>query len=50
MAYYQFGVSKPEVFSLMFSSPRLHTTSEALQSYHVDVTEGTYPNGGESYE
>jgi len=23
---------------------------EALQSYHLDVTEGTYPNGGESYE
>ena len=35
MAYYQFGVDKPEVFSLMFSSPRLHTTAEALQSYQV---------------
>jgi AcrR family transcriptional regulator len=35
MAYYQFGVDKPELFSLMFSSPRLHVAAEALQSYQV---------------
>ncbi len=35
MAYYQYGVSKPELFTLMFSSPRLHSTTEASESYAV---------------
>ncbi len=35
LAYYRFAVDKPELFTLMFSSPRLHATAEAVQSYQV---------------
>lgn len=35
MAYYRFAVDKPELFTLMFSSPRLHSTAEAVHSYQV---------------
>lgn len=35
MAYYHFAIAKPGLFTLMFSSPRLHATEEAVSSYRV---------------
>lgn len=35
MAYYHFAIAKPGLFALMFSSPRLHSTEEAVSSYSV---------------
>ncbi|MDH3731565.1 MAG: TetR/AcrR family transcriptional regulator [Acidimicrobiia bacterium] len=35
MAYFRFAIDRPELFTLMFSSPRLHATAEAVHSYGV---------------
>lgn len=41
LAYYRFAVNEPELFGLMFSSPRLHSTTEATQSYRTFEAEVT---------
>lgn len=35
LAYFRFAIDKAELFTLMFSSPRLHATAEARDSYRV---------------